>query len=32
VKADSNSMPFTSDDLSAFPKEVLKKLVFVDLG
>jgi len=25
-------MPFTSDDLSAFPKEVLKKLVFVDLG
>ena len=32
VKADSNNMPFISDDLSAFPEEVLKKLVFVDLG
>ena len=32
VKADSNNMPFISDDLSAFPEEVLKKLAFVDLG
>jgi len=32
VKADSNNMPFMSDDLSVFPKKVLKKLVFLDLG
>jgi len=32
IKANSNNMPFMSDDLSAFPKKVLKKLVFVDLG
>jgi len=25
-------MPLVSANLSAFPKEVLKKLVFVDLG
>jgi len=25
-------MPFMSDDLSAFPEEVLNKLVFTDFG
>jgi len=32
VQADSNNVPFICDDLSAFLKEVLKKLVFVELG